>query len=90
MRHGNPHCFRSCTFWQDSNKAPLRHIFAVLYLLLVCLQAGSVYAQGIAPLRIEPDPSGLDLLGGKVETGGPVLSVPAAPRLTYTSIRDQH
>lgn len=63
--------------------AAFNFILATL-LLSVCLVGGSVHAQSIAPLRIEPDPSGLEVLGGKVETGGPVLSIPAAPRLTYT------
>ncbi|MDK2756511.1 MAG: hypothetical protein KYX66_07230 [Blastomonas fulva] len=39
---------------------------------------------GITPLQIEPDPSGLDLLGGKVQIEGPVLVIPAAPRLTFS------
>lgn len=63
-------------------------LLSCLLLMAMAATASQGSAQGIAPLRVEPDPSGLDLLGGKVETGGPVLSIPAAPRLTYTRASD--
>ncbi|MGQ3227543.1 MAG: hypothetical protein ACT6R2_01450, partial [Blastomonas fulva] len=53
--------------------------------LLVPIAASAQGANsGITPLQIEPDPSGLDLLGGKVQIDGPVLGIPAAPRLTFS------
>lgn len=46
-------------------------------------------AKAISPLRSEPDPNGVNLLNGKKIVEVPVvLSVPAAPRLTFDRVQN--
>lgn len=42
--------------------------------------------QVISPLEVEMDHNGVNLLTGKTQIDGPVLAIPAAPRLTYDRV----
>lgn len=42
----------------------------------------------IAPLRIEPDINGVNLVNGKIEAPLPSISIPAAPRLTFDRMQN--
>lgn len=56
--------------------------------LAAILVAGStpVFAQTFKPLEVERDPNGVDLLSGKVEPRLPSISIPAAPKLSFSEL----
>lgn len=46
----------------------------------------SAHAQQIKPLDVERDPNGVNLLTGQTEPRLPTLSIPAAPRLSFSKL----
>lgn len=57
-------------------------------LTLLTLAAGQVAAQTIKPLDIAQDANGVDYLTGETDPRLPALSIPAAPRLTFSKLGD--
>jgi len=68
-------------------KTLLGLLLSLLVMVSVPLRAQDV-PTSIAPLTVEMDPNGVNLATGKTVMELPVLSVPAAPRLTFRQIQD--
>ena len=63
--------------------------FKGLTPFLLFVAAGSaVEAQTIKPLDVAKDPNGVDWISGQITAELPVLEIPAAPSLTFQSLRD--
>jgi RHS repeat-associated protein len=70
----------------------VRAVFSLLVALLVAigLLVSPAAAQKLKPLTVQQDPNGVDLLSGKTKPQVPTLAIPAAPRLSFTSLYDWH
>ena len=66
----------------------LRSAIALLVGFGVLVSAAS--AQQLKPLNVEPDANGVDMFAGKATPRLPTLSIPAAPRLSFTRLYDWH
>jgi RHS repeat-associated protein len=80
-----------CLFQPWSSKFSIRQTIAAL-VAAASLWAAPALAQEvpkvITPPEVTNDPNGLNLMTGKVIVQRPVLSIPAAPRLTYSRASD--
>jgi len=66
-------------------------LLAVLAALLLSTESRASepeMPQGITPPEVMSDPNALNLVTGKVMTQRPTISIPAAPRLTYSRASD--
>ena len=61
---------------------------SLLFAMCLASLAWPSIAQQIKPLTIEEDPNGVDLLSGRVTPRVPVLSIPAAPNLSFQRLSD--
>jgi RHS repeat-associated protein len=61
---------------------------AALFLPLASQAIAQQMPKGISPPEVTADPNGLNLLSGKAVMQRPQLSIPAAPRLTWTRASD--
>lgn len=65
------------------------------FLLAACALQGAASAQGgpppppsVAPLKVDSDPNGVNLVTGKMGIDVPALSVPGAPRLRFDRVQN--
>ncbi len=69
-----------------------RHMRRAAIALLVGfgVLGSAASAQQLKPLNVEPDANGVDMFAGKATPRLPTLSIPAAPRLSFTKLYDWH
>lgn len=67
--------------------ARFSRVFAIV-LLLIIAGARPAIAQQIAPLDVEKDPNGVNMLTGLITPERPKVTIPAAPELTFQRISD--
>ena len=72
----------------------MRAILALLVIATIGVLPSSLHAQSveppqvISPLKVEPDPNGVNLSTGKTNIDPTALSVPAVPRLTFQRVQN--
>ena len=71
-----------------------RHVtrFALVLAAAGLAAGGGAQAQDVpevvSPLRVESDPNGVNLVTGRMQVNGPVLSVPGAPNLRFDAVQN--